>query len=105
MAEPHHALDLERVTAAAAERGCFLELNAQPSRLDLDDLHCRLAKDFPFVLRSCGLIANARQHEPVAGDDNLGSLDTCPASTAKVSGSARSDSYPASVSRSVRMQP
>jgi len=30
---------------AALERGCFLELNAQPSRLDLDDLHCKMARD------------------------------------------------------------
>ncbi len=43
--QPAYVLDLERVIAAAAERGCFLELNAQPSRLDLDDLHCRLAKE------------------------------------------------------------
>ena len=28
----------------AIERGCFLELNAQPDRLDLTDVHCRLAK-------------------------------------------------------------
>ena len=31
--------------AAAKERGCFLELNAQPSRLDLTDASCRLARD------------------------------------------------------------
>ena len=28
----------------AVERGCYLELNAQPDRLDLTDVHCRLAK-------------------------------------------------------------
>ena len=28
----------------ARERGCFLELNAQPARLDLDDAACRLAR-------------------------------------------------------------
>ncbi len=38
-------LDMERVMDAAVERGCFLELNAQPQRLDLDDLHCRMAKE------------------------------------------------------------
>ncbi len=37
-------LDLERVIDKARERGCFLELNAQPKRLDLDDVHCRMAK-------------------------------------------------------------
>ena len=35
---------MRRVAAAAAERNCFLEINAQPSRLDLSDVHCRLAK-------------------------------------------------------------
>lgn len=42
---PPAAIDLERVMQAALERGCFLELNAQPSRLDLDDLHCKMARD------------------------------------------------------------
>lgn len=39
-----YELDLERVMRAAAERGCALELNAQPKRLDLNDGDCRLAK-------------------------------------------------------------
>ena len=30
---------------AALERGCFLELNAHPDRLDLTDVYCREAKD------------------------------------------------------------
>ena len=30
---------------AAKERGCFLELNAHPDRLDLNDVHCKMAKD------------------------------------------------------------
>jgi len=30
---------------AALERGCFLELNAQPHRLDLSDAHCQMAKE------------------------------------------------------------
>jgi DNA polymerase (family 10) len=38
-------IDMERVMQAALERGCYLELNAQPDRLDLDDAHCRMAKD------------------------------------------------------------
>ena len=38
-------IDMERVMEAAVERGCYLELNAQPERLDLDDVHCRMAKD------------------------------------------------------------
>ena len=40
-----YELDLERVLEAAAERGCFLEVNAQPKRLDLSDADCRLAKE------------------------------------------------------------
>lgn len=39
-----YAVDMERVMHAAVERGCFLELNAQPDRLDLNDAHCRLAR-------------------------------------------------------------
>jgi DNA polymerase (family 10) len=42
---PGYEIDLARVLAGAKERGCFVELNAHPSRLDLDDVHCRMAKD------------------------------------------------------------
>ncbi len=38
-------IDLVRVLRKARERGCFVELNAQPQRLDLDDLACRMARD------------------------------------------------------------
>jgi len=38
-------IDLARVIRKARERGCFLELNAHPSRLDLDDIACRMARD------------------------------------------------------------
>ncbi len=41
--EPY-ALDLAAVIAKAAERGCFLELNAHPRRLDLCDTACREAR-------------------------------------------------------------
>lgn len=37
-------IDLPRVIGKARERGCFLELNAQPARLDLTDEACRMAK-------------------------------------------------------------
>jgi len=37
-------VDMERLLAGARERGCFMEINAQPSRLDLTDVHCRLAR-------------------------------------------------------------
>lgn len=42
--EPY-PVDLERVLLAARERGCMIELNAQPERLDLDDVQCRRAKE------------------------------------------------------------
>ncbi|SDS28127.1 DNA polymerase/3'-5' exonuclease PolX [Pseudomonas oryzae] len=37
--------DFAALLAAARQRGCALELNAQPERLDLDDLHCREARE------------------------------------------------------------
>jgi len=40
-----YLVDMERLLRAAKERGCFVELNAQPQRLDLDDSACRLAKE------------------------------------------------------------
>lgn len=40
-----YAVDLERLLHAAKERGCFLELNAHPMRLDLNDAYCRMAKE------------------------------------------------------------
>jgi DNA polymerase (family 10) len=44
------ALDMKRLMKAAIERDCFLEVNAQPTRLDLSDLHCRLAKELGLRL-------------------------------------------------------
>ena len=38
-------MDFERVVQGAKERGCFLELNAQPDRMDLNDAQCRYAKE------------------------------------------------------------
>jgi DNA polymerase (family 10) len=42
--EPYD-VDMARIIAAAKDRGCFIELNAHPDRLDLTDLHCRMAKE------------------------------------------------------------
>jgi len=41
---PAYDIDLEKVMRAAVERGCFMELNSHPDRLDLDDVHCQAAK-------------------------------------------------------------
>ncbi len=38
-------LDLERIVRHAKKRGCFLELNAQPERLDLWDVYLQMARD------------------------------------------------------------
>jgi DNA polymerase (family 10) len=38
-------VDLETVLKAAADYGCLMELNSQPSRLDLDDVALMAAKD------------------------------------------------------------
>jgi DNA polymerase (family 10) len=37
-----YELDMEWVMKAAKERGCLLELNAHPERLDLNDVHCKM---------------------------------------------------------------
>jgi DNA polymerase (family 10) len=47
---PAYALDMERLLRAALERGCVLEVNAQPKRLDLTDVYCRAAKDMGLKL-------------------------------------------------------
>jgi DNA polymerase (family 10) len=40
-----YEVNLEEVMKAAQERGCFLELNAHPDRLDLSDQYCKMAKE------------------------------------------------------------
>lgn len=42
--EPYQ-LDMEEVVKAARDYGVFLEINAQPDRLDLNDLHAKMARD------------------------------------------------------------
>ena len=41
--EPYD-VDVPRLIAHAKQRGCFLELNANPERLDLNDIYCQMAK-------------------------------------------------------------
>lgn len=38
-------VDIERLVDAAKDTGCVLELNANPIRLDLKDVHCRMAAE------------------------------------------------------------
>ncbi|MGZ5567274.1 MAG: DNA polymerase/3'-5' exonuclease PolX [Limisphaerales bacterium] len=40
-----YPLDIERILQAAKERGCIIEINAQPDRLDLPDFHCQRGKE------------------------------------------------------------
>lgn len=42
--------DFERVLRAVKEHGCHLEVDSQPERLDLDDVHCKLAKEMGIRL-------------------------------------------------------
>jgi len=41
--EPY-AVDMDRITSAARDLNCCLEINAEPDRLDLNDLHAHMAK-------------------------------------------------------------
>ena len=41
--EPYD-VDMDRILVAAHERGCHLEINAEPDRLDLSDVHAQAAK-------------------------------------------------------------
>lgn len=43
---PPYDFSLDTVFSAAAEYGVFLELNSHPKRLDLDDVHCAIAKKY-----------------------------------------------------------
>jgi DNA polymerase (family 10) len=47
---PPYEIDLEKVMKAAVERGCYLELNGHPDRLDLNDVDCKMAKDMGLKL-------------------------------------------------------
>lgn len=52
-------IDLLRVLRKARERGCFVELNGQPERLDLSDTACQMAQA-EGVLVSIGSDAHSR---------------------------------------------
>jgi DNA polymerase (family X) len=40
-----YEVDMAAVVQKANERGCFLELNANPQRLDLTETYCQMAKE------------------------------------------------------------
>lgn len=62
---PEFAAQLEKIFAAAAERGVALEINAHPDRLDLDDIHARAARD-----AGCKLVISTDAHD-TAGLANM----------------------------------
>jgi DNA polymerase (family 10) len=51
-------VNVERVIEGALEAGCFLEINGQPDRLDLRDVHARAAKDAGLKL-----VVNSDAHQ------------------------------------------
>ena len=42
--EPYE-IDMEKIMQAAKSKGCYLEINANPSRLDLTEIHAKRAKE------------------------------------------------------------
>ena len=40
-----YEVDISQIIEAARQRGCYLELNSQPQRLDLIDTYCQMAKE------------------------------------------------------------
>ncbi|MFP4082150.1 MAG: DNA polymerase/3'-5' exonuclease PolX [Candidatus Aminicenantes bacterium] len=47
--EPYE-VNIEKILEAAKDRGCFVELNAHPDRLDLTDIHSKMAKELGLKL-------------------------------------------------------
>jgi DNA polymerase (family 10) len=45
-----YEVDVERLMEAALERGCFMEVNAHPQRLDINDVYCKMAKELGLKL-------------------------------------------------------
>jgi DNA polymerase (family 10) len=45
-----YEVDLEEIFKVAKESGTYLEINAQPTRLDLSDVHCRRAKELGILM-------------------------------------------------------
>lgn len=45
-----YEVQMERLMEAALERGCYLEVNAAPERLDLKDVYCKKAREMGLKL-------------------------------------------------------
>lgn len=42
---PPYPIDIGKIIEGAKERGCIMEVNAHTARLDLNDIHCKAAKE------------------------------------------------------------
>ncbi len=62
-------VDMSRVITAASERGCYLELNSQPQRLDLNDTYCQQAKQQGVLVS-----INSDAHGPADFDNLAGGI-------------------------------
>jgi len=60
------AIDLLRVLRHARDRGCFVELDAQPQRLDLTDTACQMAKAEGVLVAIDSDAHNALQFDDLA---------------------------------------
>ncbi len=56
---PPYDIDLEKIMEAAKDRGCIMELNAHPKRLDLSDRQCKMAKELGVML-----VISTDAHQP-----------------------------------------
>lgn len=45
-----YEVDMQRILERAKQRGCYMELNAQPQRLDLIDTFCQMAKELDVLV-------------------------------------------------------
>ncbi len=57
LARDAYQIDIQRIIHAAAARGVAVEHNANPNRLDLSDLHLRMAKE-----AGCKIVVNTDSH-------------------------------------------
>ena len=56
---PPYAVNMERVIDTAARLGVALEINSHPQRLDLNDVHARLARE-----RGVAIVVDSDSHMP-----------------------------------------
>lgn len=62
---PPYDVDIEKIMNKAKENSIVLELNSHPARLDLNDIHCKMAKDKGIKL------AISTDSHSISGYDNI----------------------------------